>query len=80
MPHADTADGATSLLSRLVRGLFAGFGEASCAFHALPTDAEPAETGFTRPESAEGCVVLAFPLERRRVVAEPAARILATAR
>ena len=77
MPHADTA---TSLLSRLVRGLFAGFGEASCAFHALPTNAEPAETVFARPEGAEDCVVLAFPLERRRTEAMPVARNLATAR
>ena len=82
MQHADTADGATatSLLSRLVRGLFAGFGEASCAFHALPTVPEPAAAVFTRPERAEGCVVLTFPLERRRAEAVPVARNLATAR
>ena len=79
MPNAAAAT-TTSLLSRLVRGLFAGFGEASCAFHALPTDVEPTETAVSGSESIKDCVVLVFPLERRRTETVPVARNLATAR
>jgi len=83
MTPAAAAPASSSLFGRLLRGFFAGFGEASCAFHALPMEAEPATALSEGPsgslQASIECVVLPFPLERRRAEV-PLTRNLASAR